>query len=68
MTAPALQGIDSRPIEDFELASTSAVPRQHFGIDPERYQPGIMVNFGYQTGKPAHDKTRRDKKDIVREN
>ncbi len=65
MTSAALLGIDSCPIEGFEMAKTVDVLQQHFGIDPDRLQPAVMVAFGYRTDKPAHDKTRRDMDQIV---
>lgn len=65
MTAAALMGIDSCPIEGFDMARTSAALQEHFGIDPERYQPAVMVAFGYRAGEPHHAKTRREMDQIV---
>jgi len=65
MTVAALLGIDSCPIEGFDMARTSATLEQHFGIDPERYQPAVMVAFGYRAGEPPFAKTRRDMDQIV---
>ncbi len=65
MTAAALMHIDSCPIEGFEMDSTCAVLQEHFGIDPERLQPVVMVAFGYRAADPAFPKTRRDMADIV---
>lgn len=65
MTAAAMMGIDSCPIEGFEMDSAVAVLEEHFGIDPKRYRPAVMVAFGYRTNGPASPKTRRKIKDIV---
>lgn len=65
MTTAALMGIDSCPIEGFEMNKASAVLEQHFGIDPAIYQPAVMVAFGYRAGAPAHPKTRRELAQLV---
>lgn len=65
MTAAALMGIDSCPIEGFEMDKTIAVLEEHFGIDPKRYRPAVMVAFGYRAGEPPFAKTRRDMDQIV---
>ncbi|UTW13106.1 NAD(P)H-dependent oxidoreductase [Marinobacterium rhizophilum] len=65
MTTAALMGIDSCPIEGFEMDKTSAVLAEHFDIDPARYQPAVMVAFGYRAEAPAHPKTRRAMEQVV---
>ncbi|GAA3538202.1 NAD(P)H-dependent oxidoreductase [Zobellella aerophila] len=65
MTTAALMGIDSCPIEGFEMDKASAVLEQYFGIDPAIYQPVVMVAFGYRAGAPAHPKTRRELDHLV---
>lgn len=65
MTVAALMGIDSCPIEGFEVAKTSSVLEEHFGIDPERYRPAVMVAFGYRADGPTFPKTRRPLDQIV---
>ena len=65
MTAAALMGIDSCPIEGFEMDGISTLLEQHFGIDPKLLQPAVMVAFGYRAEDPAFPKTRRDMADIV---
>jgi len=65
MTAAALMGIDSCPIEGFEKDRTSAVLEEHFGIDPQLYQPAVMVAFGYRADAPMFPKTRREMDDVV---
>ena len=65
MTAAAMMGIDSCPIEGFEMDKTIAVLEQHFGVDPKRYKPAVMVAFGYRADGPMHPKTRRKMEDVV---
>lgn len=65
MTAAAQMGIDSCPIEGFEMDKTIAVLEQHFGIDPKLYKPAVMVAFGYRAGEPPFAKTRRKMEDVV---
>ncbi len=66
MTAGALMGIDSCPIEGFEMNRTVAVLQEHFGIDPDLYRPAVMIAFGYLAGPPGFDKTRRAPDQAVR--
>ncbi len=65
MTAGALMGIDSCPIEGFEMDKTIATLKEHFGIDPALYKPAAMFAFGYRAGAPMFDKTRRTMEDTV---
>jgi nitroreductase len=65
MTGAALLGIDSCPIEGFEIDKTQAVLEEHFGIDPIKYRPAVMVAFGYRANEPAFPKTRRSIEDVV---
>lgn len=66
MTTAALLGIDSCPIEGFEMDKAVPVLEQHFGIDPKRYIPAVMIAFGYRADEPKHTKTRRKMEDVVR--
>lgn len=65
MTAAALMGIDSCPIEGFEVDKATAVLEQHFDIDPKLYKPAVMVAFGYRADGPVFPKTRRNMEDVV---
>lgn len=64
MTAAALIGIDSCPIEGIELKPTEDILQKHFGIDLELYGLSYMVAFGYRLKEPK-PKTRRALKEIV---
>lgn len=65
MTAAALQGIDSCPIEGFDEEKTEAVLRDKFDIDTDKYGLSFMLAFGYRKENPPHAKTRRNLEDIV---
>lgn len=65
MTSAALLGIDSCPIEGFEMEKTVAVLEEHFGIDPNVYQPAVMVALGYREDEPPFAKTRREMDQVV---
>lgn len=65
MTAASLMGIDSCPIEGFEVDKTIAVLEQHFDVDPAIYRPAVMVAFGYRADEPPFAKTRRSLDNVV---
>jgi len=65
MTAAALTGIDSCPIEGFDEEKTEALLKDKFDIDTNNYGLSYMVAFGYRKADPAHTKTRKELKDIV---
>ncbi|MFC5586131.1 NAD(P)H-dependent oxidoreductase [Nitratireductor kimnyeongensis] len=59
MTAGALMGIDSCPIEGFDMARTTETLRDHFGVDTASWKPAVMFAFGYRAKDPEFPKTRR---------
>ncbi len=65
MTAAALIGIDSCPIEGFHQEEAEALLREKFGIDTDKYGLAFMIAFGYRKNDPAHEKSRRNFDDIV---
>ncbi|MBO9409159.1 NAD(P)H-dependent oxidoreductase [Shimia sp. R9_1] len=65
MTTGALMGIDSCPIEGFDMAQTAEVLEKHFGIDPKLYKPAVMFAFGYRANEPEFGKTRRSMEETV---
>ncbi|MCT8159479.1 NAD(P)H-dependent oxidoreductase [Pseudoruegeria sp. SHC-113] len=65
MTAAALLGVDSCPIEGFDMAQTAAVLQAEFGIDTEAWQPAVMFAFGHRAQEPAFPQTRRSMDDTV---
>lgn len=48
MTAAALLGIDSCPIEGFDPEAFTRLLAEDFGIDTARFRPAVMVAFGYR--------------------
>ena len=65
MTAVALTEIDSCPIEGFYQEKAEALLKEKFGVDTDKYGLSFMVAFGYIKADPAHEKSRREFKDIV---
>lgn len=65
MTAAALTGIDSCPIEGFHQEKAEALLREKFGIDTDNYGLAFMVAFGYRKADPEFGKSRRSLEDIV---
>ena len=64
MTAAAMIGIDSCPIEGFKQKETNAILSESFGIDVTQYGISYMVAFGYRMHEPK-SKTRRTMQDVV---
>lgn len=64
MTAAALIGIDSCPMEGFEQKETDAILRNSFGIDTDKFGVSYMVAFGYRVMEPKA-KTRRPLNQMV---
>ncbi|AWW00420.1 NAD(P)H-dependent oxidoreductase [Arcticibacterium luteifluviistationis] len=65
MTAAALTGIDSCPIEGFHQEKAEALLREKFDIDTDKYGLSFMVAFGHRKAAPPFEKSRRDFNDIV---
>lgn len=65
MTAGALMGIDSCPIEGFDMARTTQVLAEDFGIDTANWKPAVMFAFGHRAKDPEFPKTRRTMQDTV---
>lgn len=65
MTAAALQGIDSCPIEGFHQEKTEALLQDKFDVDTTKYGLSYMVAFGHRKAYPEHPKTRRNIEDVV---
>lgn len=65
MTTAALMGIDSCPIEGFDMALTTQTLGRDFGIDTGKWRPAVMFAFGYRAKDPEFPKTRRAMADTV---
>ena len=65
MTAAALIGIDSCPIEGYAQDKVDEVLAEDFGVDLDEYGVAYMLAFGYRV-KPARRKKRRPLEQMVR--
>ncbi|MGJ8737515.1 NAD(P)H-dependent oxidoreductase [Zobellia laminariae] len=65
MTAAALTGIDSCPIEGFHQEKVEALLKEKFGVDTDKYGLSFMTAFGYRKADPEFGKSRRNFDDIV---
>ncbi len=64
MTAAAMIGIDSCPIEGFNKKTSEEVLQKYLDIDIKKYGLSYMLAFGYRLNPPK-DKTRRQLNEIV---
>lgn len=64
MTAAAMIGIDSCPVEGFELAGAEAVLREAGLLTPDQWGLSVMVAFGYRVN-PQPAKTRQTLTEIT---
>lgn len=65
MTAAALVGIDSCPIEGFHQEKVEKLLQDKFNVDTTKYGLSYMVAFGYRKEEPARAKSRRDFNSII---
>ena len=64
LTAAALLGVDSCPIEGFDQQAVDALLSSEGVIDPEHFGISVMAGFGYRMEEPRQ-KTRRQLTDVV---
>ena len=64
MTAAAMIGIDSCPIEGFKQEETNAILQKDLGIDITQYGISYMLAFGYRINEPKA-KTRRTTNEVI---
>lgn len=64
MTAAAMIGIDSCPIEGFKQKETEKILEENFGIDTKKFGLSYMVAFGYRITEPR-EKTRRTIEQVI---
>lgn len=65
MTAAALLGVDSCPMEGFDPEAMNALLARDFGVDTTRTQLAAMVAFGYRAAEPG-PKRRQSREALVR--
>lgn len=66
MTAAALIGIDSCPIEGFDYDRVHQVLEQEGLLEEGRLDVSVMAAFGYRAQEPKYPKSRQKLEDIVR--
>ena len=66
MTAAAVIGIDSCPIEGFDKAALEQVLADEFAVDTQQWGAGYLVAFGYRQAEPVRPKTRQPLEAIVK--
>jgi len=64
LTAAAMIGVDSCPIEGFNRKNTEKILKEEFGVNTEEFGISYMAAFGYRIKDPR-PKTRRELKDVV---
>jgi nitroreductase len=65
MTAAAMIGIDSCPIEGFEKAKLESLLAEEMSVDLEAWSVSYLVAFGYRKAEPARPKTRQTRDAVV---
>jgi len=65
MTSAALLGIDSCPIEGFDLDKVTEILSDEGVLDTEQFGISVMVGFGYRAQEPKHGKVRQNEDDII---
>ena len=65
MTAAALIGVDSTPIEGFQKENVEKLLSGKGFINLDEYRVSVMVAFGYRAGEPKRAKTRQAVDDVV---
>lgn len=65
MTAAALIGIDSCPIEGFERAEVERILAEQASVNLEQWAAAYMVAFGYRKNPPPRPKTRQSLEQLV---
>lgn len=65
MTAAALIGVDSTPMEGFQKENVEKLLSEKGFINLDEYRVSIMAAFGYRAGEPRRAKTRQAAGDVV---
>lgn len=65
MTTAAMLGVDSCPIEGFNIEKVEEILSEEGILDKEHFGVSVMVGFGYRDEQPHREKTRQPMEDIV---
>ncbi|MFL6517533.1 MAG: NAD(P)H-dependent oxidoreductase [Bacillus sp. (in: firmicutes)] len=66
MTAAALIGIDSCPIEGFDYQAVNKILKKEGLLDDRHLRVSVMAEFGYREAEPHRPKTRKQLDQIVK--
>lgn len=66
LTAAALIGIDSCPMEGFNMDKVTEILESEGLLDSEKFGVSVMAAFGYRAGEPEFEKSRQNKEDIIK--
>lgn len=64
MSGAAYMGIDSCPVEGFDMKSANQFIEQELKIDTQEYGVSVMVAFGYRKNDPQRGKSRQALEDV----
>ncbi len=65
LTTAAFLGIDSCPIEGFNIKEVEEILKAEGFLDTEHFGVSVMASFGYRGDKKAHPKTRQPLDEVV---
>lgn len=65
MTAAALVGIDSTPMEGFQKENVEKLLSEKGLINLDEYRVSVMAAFSYRVDEPKRGKTRQAAGDVV---
>ncbi|EHJ08210.1 NAD(P)H-dependent oxidoreductase [Staphylococcus simiae] len=65
MTTAALLGIDSCPMEGFDLDKVTDILAKKGIVDTEQFGLSVMAAFGYRQDDPPKEKTRQAQEDVI---
>ena len=65
MTGAAYMGIDSCPVEGFDVKKAEEFMENELGINTEDFGVSVMVPFGYRSNEPKREKVRQPVEDIT---
>ncbi|ATH61805.1 NAD(P)H-dependent oxidoreductase [Staphylococcus pasteuri] len=65
MTSAALLGIDSCPMEGFDLDEVTALLKDEGILDTDHFGISVMAAFGYRADEPPHGKVRQNYNDVI---
>ena len=65
MTGAAYMGIDSCPVEGFDVDRMEAFLKEELEVDTEAFGTAVMVAFGYRKEEPKREKVRQELEEIT---